>query len=189
MQFKIETFEKLMPESEDAIEKYLASGKLKGIGPATAQKMVKTFGKDIIAILKYEPEKLVCIKGINTEKALEISQSFNQNWDIWQIVGYLEKFGIGPQSAETIYKKLGSNTIEQIEADPYILIDLSQKANFGQIDNMALKMGIDTSNDKRIRSGIKYSLKLATNNGHCAVLYENLMQFAKELLRGARRIN
>lgn len=171
-----------MPESEDAIERYLASGKLKGIGPATAAKMVQTFGKEIIPILKYEPEKLVCIKGITKAKAIEISQSFNENWDIWQIVGYLEKFGIGAQSAETIYKKLGANTIAQIEENPYILIDLSSRANFGQIDQMALKMGIDETNDKRIRSGIKYSLKLATNNGHCAVLYENLIAFVKELL-------
>ena len=181
-QFKIETFEKQMPESLESIERYLSSGKLKGVGPATASKMVQTFGKEIIPILKYEPEKLVCIKGINLEKAQEISQAFNDNWDIWQIVGYLEKFGIGPQSAESIYKKLGPNTIEQIEENPYILVELSTKVNFTQVDQMALKMGMDLSNDKRIRSGIKYSLKLATNNGHSTVLYENLMQFVKELL-------
>ena len=181
-QFKIETFEKQMPESLESIERYLSSGKLKGVGPATASKMVQTFGKEIIPILKYEPEKLVCIKGINLEKAQEISQAFNDNWDIWQIVGYLEKFGIGPQSAEAIYRKLGSNTIEQIEENPYILVELSTKVNFTQVDKMALKMGMDLSNDKRIRSGIKYSLKLATNNGHSTVLYENLMQFVKELL-------
>lgn len=181
-QFKIETFEKQMPESLESIERYLSSGKLKGVGPATASKMVQTFGKEIIPILKYEPEKLVCIKGINLEKAQEISQAFNDNWDIWQIVGYLEKFGIGPQSAEAIYKKLGPNTIEQIEENPYILVELSTKVNFTQVDQMALKMGMDLSNDKRIRSGIKYSLKLATNNGHSTVLYENLMQFVKELL-------
>ncbi len=181
-QFKIETFEKLMPETIDGIERYLSSGKLKGIGPATAKKMVETFGKEIIAILKYEPEKLSCIKGITKAKALEISQSFNESWDIWQIVGYLEKFGIGPQSAENIYKKLGANTIQQIEQNPYLLIDLSPRTNFGQIDQMALKLGMDLENDERIRSGIKYSLKLANNNGHCTVLYDNLMQFVKELL-------
>ena len=181
-QFKIETFEKLMPESIEAIEKYLSSGKLKGVGPATAEKMVRTFGQEILNILKYEPEKLVCIKGITRQKAIEISQSFNENWEVWQIVGYLEKFGIGPQSAESIYKKLGANTIEQIEDNPYLLIDLTNRVNFAQIDQMALKMGMDIENDKRIRSGIKYALKLSTNNGHCTVLYENLLQFVKDLL-------
>ena len=181
-QLKIETFEKLMPEDLDSIENYLANGKFKGIGPATAKKMVNTFGKDVINIIKFEPEKLSCIKGITEEKAIEISQSFNENWEVWQIVSYLEKFGIGPQSAEGIYKKLGPNTITTIEENPYILIDLTVRVNFAQIDQIAIKMGMDLENDKRIRSGIKYALKLSTNNGHCAVLYENLIQFVKDLL-------
>lgn len=181
-QFKIETFEKVMPESLDAIENYLSNGKLKGIGPATAKKMVNTFGKEVIPILRFEPEKLSCIKGITKQKAIEISQSFNENWENWQIVSYLDKFGIGPQSAEKIYKKLGANTIEQIEKNPYLLIDLTSRVNFAQIDQIALKMGINFENDKRIRSGIKYALRLSTNNGHCAVLYENLVQFVKDLL-------
>lgn len=181
-QLKIETFEKLMPEDLDSIENYLANGKFKGIGPATAKKMVNTFGKDVINIIKFEPEKLSCIKGITEEKAIEISQSFNENWEVWQIVSYLEKFGIGPQSAEGIYKKLGPNTITTIEENPYILVDLTVRVNFAQIDQIAIKMGMDLENDKRIRSGIKYALKLSTNNGHCAVLYENLIQFVKDLL-------
>lgn len=181
-QLKIETFEKLMPEDLDSIKNYLANGKFKGIGPATAKKMVNTFGKDVINIIKFEPEKLSCIKGITEEKAIEISQSFNENWEVWQIVSYLEKFGIGPQSAEGIYKRLGPNTITTIEENPYILIDLTVRVNFAQIDQIAIKMGMDLENDKRIRSGIKYALKLSTNNGHCAVLYENLIQFVKDLL-------
>ena len=181
-QLKIETFEKLMPEDLDSIENYLANGKFKGIGPATAKRMVNTFGKDVINIIKFEPEKLSCIKGITEEKAIEISQSFNENWEVWQIVSYLEKFGIGPQSAEGIYKKLGPNTITTIEENPYILIDLTVRVNFAQIDQIAIKMGMDLENDKRIRSGIKYALKLSTNNGHCAVLYEILIQFVKDLL-------
>ena len=181
-QLKIETFEKLMPEDLDSIENYLANGKFKGIGPATAKRMVNTFGKDVINIIKFEPEKLSCIKGITEEKAIEISQSFNENWEVWQIVSYLEKFGIGLQSAEGIYKKLGPNTITTIEENPYILIDLTVRVNFAQIDQIAIKMGMDLENDKRIRSGIKYALKLSTNNGHCAVLYENLIQFVKDLL-------
>ena len=181
-QLKIETFEKLMPEDLDSIENYLANGNFNGIGPATAKRMVNTFGKDVINIIKFEPEKLSCIKGITEEKAIEISQSFNENWEVWQIVSYLEKFGIGPQSAEGIYKKLGPNTITTIEENPYILIDLTVRVNFAQIDQIAIKMGMDFENDKRIRSGIKYALKLSTNNGHCAVLYENLIQFVKDLL-------
>lgn len=182
MQFKIETFEKTMPESLEALERYLSNGKLKGIGPATAQKMIKEFGKEVVHILRFEPEKLVCIKGITKEKAIEASESFNENWEVFRIVEYLQKFGIGPQSAESIYKKLGQNTIEQIEENPYLLIDLTPKANFKQIDQIALKLGLDQESSQRVKSGIKYALKIANNNGHCCVLYENLLQFAHELL-------
>ena len=82
-QFKIETFEKLMPQTLAALETYLASGNVKGVGPATATKIIDTFGEDTIHILKYEPEKLARIKGISKNKALEMSESFIENWEVW----------------------------------------------------------------------------------------------------------
>ena len=181
-QFKVTTFEKTMPETLEALEKYLANGKIKGLGPVTAKKIIDTFGEETLHIFKVEPEKLAQIKGITKEKAMEMAQSFIENWEVWQIVGYLDQYGIGPQSAETIYKKLGVNTIEQIEANPYLLIDLTNRADFKQIDTIAMKRGMELENEKRVKSGIKYALKLATNNGHSAVLYENLTQFVRELL-------
>lgn len=181
-QFKIETFEKTMPESLEGLERYLASGKLKGIGPATAQKMIKEFGKEVVHILRFEPEKLTCIKGITKEKAIEASENFNENWEIFRIVEYLQKYGIGPQSAETVYKKLGPNTIDLIEENPYLLIDLTPRADFKQIDQIALRTGLDQENNERMKSGIKYAIKIANSNGHCCVLYENLLQFTKDLL-------
>lgn len=181
-QFKIDTFEKIMPQTLDALERYLANGNIKGVGPATAKKIIETFGEDTINVFKLEPTKLAQIKGITREKAIEISDSFVENWEVWQIVGYLDKFGIGPQSAETIYKKLGVNAIEEIQANPYILVDLVNKVNFNQIDKMALDIGMEYNNEKRIRSGIKHALTLASNNGHCTVLYENLLKFANDLL-------
>lgn len=181
-QFKIDTFEKIMPQTLDALERYLANGSIKGVGPATAKKIIETFGEDTINVFKLEPTKLAQIKGITREKAIEISDSFVENWEVWQIVGYLDKFGIGPQSAETIYKKLGVNAIEEIQANPYILVDLVNKVNFNQIDKMALDIGMEYNNEKRIRSGIKHALTLASNNGHCTVLYENLLKFANDLL-------
>lgn len=181
-QFKIDTFEKIMPQTLDALERYLANGSIKGVGPATAKKIIETFGEDTINVFKLEPTKLAQIKGITREKAIEISDSFVENWEVWQIVGYLDKFGIGPQSAETIYKKLGVNAIEEIQANPYILVDLVNKVNFNQIDKMAIDIGMEYNNEKRIRSGIKHALTLASNNGHCTVLYENLLKFANDLL-------
>ena len=181
-QFKIETFEKLMPKTLGALEKYLASGNIKGVGPATAKKIINLFGDDTIHVLKFEPDKLAQIKGISKEKAKEISESFVENWEVWQIVGFLEKFGIGAESAKKVYNLLGINAIQEIEADPYILIDISRGVDFNQIDQMAIKLGIDRESQKRITSGIKYALIKITYNGHCCTLKENLIEYVKQLL-------
>lgn len=181
-QFKVDTFEKQMPQTTEALERYLANGTIKGVGPATARKIIETFGDDTINVMKFEPSKLAQIRGISKDKAIEISDSFLENWEVWQIVGFLDKFGIGPQNAETIYKALGINAIEQIQSNPYILVDLVNKVNFNQIDKMALDIGIEYNNEKRIRSGVKHALLLTTYNGHCAVVYENLLKFVHELL-------
>ena len=182
-QFKVNIFEKKMPQTTKALERYLANCGIKGIGPATAQNIVNMFGEDTLNVFKFEPEKLAQVKGISKDKALEIATTFIENWEVWQLVGFLDKFGIGPQSAEQIYKKLGVNAIEQIEANPYILIDLVAKVNFEQIDKMALDLGIEYNNEKRIRSGIKHALILMTYNGHCCTRYENLVEFVKKLLK------
>ena len=181
-QFKIETFEKIMPETLDSLERYLGNGTIKGVGPATAKRIVDYFREETIYVLKFEPKKLAEVKGITTNRAVEIATQFNENWELWQIVGFLEKFGIGVQNAKNVYKALGINAIEKIETNPYVLIDVANNVDFKLIDKMALEMGIAQNNEKRIRSGIKYALIRATYNGHCAVLKENLYEFVKTLL-------
>lgn len=181
-QFKIDTFEKIMPETLDALERYLANGSVKGIGPATAHKIIKEFGEETISIFKFEPEKLSKIKGISNAKAIEIAESFNENFELWQLVGFLDKFKIPVSAAQGIYKKLGKNTIQKIEENPYILVDMVRGVDFKQIDKMALDLGMDYTNQERISNGIKYSLEIVTTNGHTCVQKENLIQFVKELL-------
>ena len=181
-QFKIETFEKLMPQTLGALETYLANGNIKGVGPATASKIVNKFGEDTIHVLKFEPQKLAQIRGITKDKAIEISESFIENWEVWQIVGFLERFGIGAESAKKVYDLLGINAIAEIEADPYILIDISRGVDFKQIDQMAIELGMEKENQKRVKSGIKYALIKITYNGHCCTLKENLIEYVKTLL-------
>lgn len=181
-QFKIETFEKLMPKTLGALETYLANGNIKGVGPATASKIVNKFGEDTIHVLKYEPQKLAQIKGITKTKAVEISESFIENWEVWQIVGFLERFGMGAESAKKVYDLLGINAIAEIEANPYILIDISRGVDFKQIDQMAIELGVEKENQKRVKSGIKYALIKITYNGHCCTLKENLIEYVKNLL-------
>ena len=182
-QFKVETFEKVMPKTLDSLEKYLSNGTIKGIGPATAKKIVATFGEDTINVFKFEPEKLTQIKGITKEKAIEMAQCFVENWELWQIVGFLDNFGISPANAKTIYKKLGPQTIDEIESNPYILIDLVKGVDFAKLDKYALENGFEINNYKRIKCGIKYSLVKITYNGHCCTLEANLIKYVKELLK------
>lgn len=182
-QFKVETFEKVMPKTLDSLEKYLSNGTIKGIGPATAKKIVATFGEDTINVFKFEPEKLTQIKGITKEKAIEMAQCFVENWELWQIVGFLDNFGISPANAKTIYKKLGPQTIDEIESNPYILIDLVKGVDFAKLDKYALENGFEVNNYKRIKCGIKYSLVKITYNGHCCTLEANLIKYVKELLK------
>ncbi len=182
-QFKIDSFEKTMPQTLEALEQYLANGTIKGIGPSTAKKIVDTFREETIHVFKYEPEKLAVIKGITKEKALQMSHDFNENWELWQIVGYLERFGIGPQNAKKVYELLGANAIREIEENPYILVDIARGVDFKQIDKMAMDIGISYDNGKRIESGIKYSLIRISYNGHTCVEKEKLIVFVKDLLQ------
>ena len=181
-QIKVDTFEKSMPQTTKALERYLANCGIKGIGPATAKNIITMFGDDTIDVLKFEPEKLSRVKGISKERAIEIANEFVEKWEVWQIVGFLDKFGIGPQNAEKVYKALGANAIEEIESNPYVLIDLVNKVNFEQIDRMALSLGFEYNNEKRIRSGVKHALILMTFNGHCCTRYESLIDYVKKLL-------
>lgn len=181
-QFKIDTFEKIMPKTLDSLERYLSNGTIKGVGPATAKKIVKKFGENTIEIIKYSPEKLAEIKGINKEKANYISESFIESFEVWKIIGFLEKFNIGIENAKKIYDKLGIDAINKIEENPYILIDLTRGVDFRQIDKMAMDIGIDLTNNKRIESGIKYALIQITYNGHSCVLLQNLEEYVTNLL-------
>ena len=182
-QFKVETFEKLMPQTVEALERYLGSGNIKGIGPATARKIVGYFKEETINVLRLRPEELSKISGITYAKAIEYGNQFNENWELWQIVSFLEKFGIGANNAKRIYKALGKNAVDEIKNNPYVLIDIVNGIDFKQIDKMALDIGIEAKNEERIKSGIKYSLILVSYNGHTCVLKENLIKFVNDLLK------
>lgn len=181
-QFKIETFEKIMPQTLEALTNYLGSGAIKGVGPATARKIVDKFGEETIAIIKMEPEKLSYIKGITKTKAIEIAEEFMEKWGLWQIVGFLEKFGIGAQNSKKVYEMLGKDAVQQIEKNPYILLDITYGVDFNKIDKMAIDLGVSRNDEKRIESAIKYSLTISSNNGHTCVIKENLIKFVKDLL-------
>ena len=181
-QFKVDTFEKLLPQTTAALERYLANGNIKGIGEALAKRIINKFGEETIHVFKYEPSRLAEIRGISKEGAKEMSASFVENWEVWQIVGFLERFGIGAEYAKKVFDLLGANAIEQIETNPYILIDITKGVDFKRVDKMALDLGISYDNQTRVESGIKYGLIRSTYNGNSCVAKENLIEFVINLL-------
>ena len=181
-QFKIDTFEKIMPETLAGLEKYLSSGIIKGIGPSTASKIIEKFGEDTISVFKFSPEKLSEVKGISKSKAIEMAEEFNEKWELWQIVGFLERFGISANNAKKIYDALGKNAIEEIEKNPYVLVDITYGVDFKKIDKIAMEIGIESNSEKRIESAIKYGIILSTYNGHTCVIKQNLIGFLEQLL-------
>ena len=181
-QLKVDTFEKLMPETSVALEKYLASGAIKGIGPATARKIIEKFGEESVSIFKFEPMRLAEIKGISKDKAYEIGEEFNEKWELWQIVGFLERFGISANNSKKVFDALGKDAVPKIEENPYVLVDIVYGVDFYKIDKIALEIGLPKDNDFRIKSGIKYALLTSSYNGHLCVQKDNLIAFVKQIL-------
>lgn len=182
-QFRIETFEKCIPDTLEGLEKYLAGGVVKGIGPAMAKRIVKAFKEETVNILRFEPKKLSTLKGISEQKAEEICEEFNANWELWRIIGFLDRFGISTSNCKKVYDALGINAIAKIEENPYILMDIVYGVDFKKIDKMAMDLGVDINSDKRIECAIKYAINIAGSNGHTCVLKQNLIQYIAELLQ------
>ncbi len=181
-QFKIDTFEKQMPNTIHEIEKYLGSGIIKGVGPATSRKIIDKFGEDTIYVLQYEPYKLSQIKGITSEKAGQIGNEFNEVWELWKIVMFLNQYGIGTTNANRVYKELGLNAIDKIKDNPYILLKFLYGVEFKNVDKMALSMGMEQDSPHRIASGIKYAMSMTAKNGNTCVEKEKLITYVSNIL-------
>ena len=182
-QFKINTFEKLLPSTVQEVEKYLGSGIIKGVGPATAKKIVGKFGEDTVNVLRFEPYKLAEISGITNNKATQISEEFNKEWQLWQIVIFLQKYDIGATNAGRVYKELGVYAIDKIKDNPYILLNILYGVSFETVDRMAISLGTDYNSNFRISSGIKYALGLSNKNGNTCSLKSELINFVSGILK------
>jgi len=111
-----------------------------------------------------------------------MAEEFNNKWELWQIVGFLEKFGINASNSKKVYEVLGEDAIEEIKKNPYVLIDITYGVDFFKIDKMALDIGININSYQRIAAGIRYGLILASYNGNTCVEKEKLYNFVKEKL-------
>lgn len=181
-QFKVSSFEEKAPEDEVAIERYLGSGAIKGIGLALAARIVRRFKKDTFRIIEEEPERLAEVKGISERKAREIAEQVNVKKDLRQAMIFLQQYNISTTLAVKIYNYYGSRIYGVLKENPYQMADDIEGVGFKTADEIARRAGIRTDSDFRIRSGILYALLQATAEGHTYLPLEELTQRTSQLL-------
>ena len=181
-QFKVHSFEEKTPEDEMAIERYLGSGAIKGIGMALAARIVRRFKKDTFRIIEEEPERLAEVKGISERKAMEIADQVNAKKDLRQAMIFLQQYGIHTNLAVKIYKEYGQRIYSIIKENPYQMAEDIDGVGFKRADEIAAKAGIRTDSDFRIRSGILYVLTQASGEGHTYLPMEELTKKTSQIL-------
>ncbi len=181
-QFKVTKLEKVLPSSTKGIENYLSSGIIKGIGSATAKKIVKKFGEDTLLVIENEFEKLAEIRGISLQKAMTINRQYMEQNEERSVFLYLSEFNISPSFATKIYKKYKHRTIDVIQKNPYLLCEDIFGVGFKFADEIAKKAGIAENSVFRIKAGVKFCLNefVARGNVYCKKDY--LLQMSTELL-------
>ena len=173
-QFKVEEYEKILPQKKNEILRYLASGAVKGIGPKIAQKIVEIYGEDSFDVITNHPDWLVNIKGISRKKAHEISFDFKEKSDVREILTFCNGT-ISSNTAVKVYKKWGKNALGIIQDNPYTLCSGDFGIGFKRADEIAIGLGFDPSRNERIISGINYALDVfASRDGHTYV-YESIL--------------
>ncbi len=182
-QFKIERYQIVPPGDEASIERYLASGAVKGVGAALAARIVKRFGADTYRIIEEEPERLAEVKGISDSKARQIAAEVYEKRDAREAMTFLQQYGISNTMAIRIYEQYGARLYGILKENPYRMAEDIQGIGFRTADEIAARAGIHADSDHRIRSGILYTLMQAGAEGHCYLPQEVLLQRAYELLQ------
>lgn len=181
-QFKVASFVEKAPQDEMAIERYLGSGAIKGVGVALAARIVRRFKADTFRIIEEEPERLAEIKGISRNKAMEIADQVNGRKDLRQAMIFLQQYGISTVLAVKIYKEYGQEVYGIIQENPYRMADDIEGVGFRTADEIATRVGIRTDSDFRVRSGVLYTLQQAAGEGHTYLPMQELTRRASALL-------
>lgn len=181
-QFSVKSFEEKAPEDEAAIERYLGSGAIKGIGIALAARIVRRFKDQTFCIIEEEPERLAEVKGISDRKAMEIADQVNEKRDLRQAMIFLQQYGISVTLAVKIYQTYGQEIYGILKENPYRMAEDVEGVGFRTADEIASRAGIRTDSDFRIRSGIQYVLQQAAGEGHTYLPVEELTKRAVRLL-------
>lgn len=169
-QFVATLINEIMPDTVYGIRKYLGSGLIKGVGPATADKIVDKFGEETADVIENHPERLKEIPRLGQKKIDELVESWNQQKYMFDIMVFLKGFDISTIYAIKIYKKYGNESIKVLKENPYQLIDAIDGIGFVKADAIAIKMGYDMASEKRREAGIKYTLYQFAEDGNTYVL-------------------
>lgn len=180
LQFLAESVKVVEPDGAAAIEKFLKSGIFKGVGEVTARNIVERFGERTLDVMKTSPEKLAEVKGISAKKAAEICATLREHGEMQDTLVYLQRFDVSLNLALKIYKTYGARTEEVIKTNPYQLISDVERVGFQTADKIAQEVGITKDSDFRIRAGIIYTLKEASNKSGHTALPDDILK--KELL-------
>ena len=182
-QFSITTYQSVKPGSAEGIERFLASGAIKGIGKAMAARIVEHFGKEALEILGESPERLAEISGIGAKKAKSIGEAYNAISDLRELMLFLEEHGVSGNYAAKLQLAYGNTAITRIKANPYRLITDIDGIGFKTADKIALSLGFELASEERVRSGIDYALTLAASGGHTCVPEEELLRYTGQVLQ------
>ena len=186
-QFKIEKFVREKPGTPEAIEKYLASGVIKGIGPATAKLFCKYFGKEILQIIESEPQRLTEVPGIGRKKADTIATSFKTQQEMQEVILFFQEYDVSPSYAARIYRYLKEKTMPLVRENPYRLAEEVYGIGFKTADMIACKMGLDLNSPQRVRASLTHLLSKASEEGHVFLPQEELLTRALELLESEEK--
>lgn len=184
-QLQVAELAPLAPEDEAAVERYLASGAVKGIGAALAARIVRRFKGDTFRIIEEEPERLAEVKGISERKAREIAEQMEEKRELRQAMMFLTRYGISMSLAVKIYQKYGQSTYQILQENPYRLAEDISGVGFKTADEIAERIGIHSDSDYRIKSGLLYVLQQVSMEGHTCLPGEQLLSRASELLKVA----
>ena len=181
-QFKARFMRTSAPSSVDGIEKYLASGMIRGIGPIYARKMVKAFGEKVFDIIEAEPDRLREVDGIGPVRAQRITAAWAEQKIVREIMVFLHSHGVGTARAVRIYKTYGADAVQVMTENPYRLARDIRGIGFKTADAIAIRLGIEKTAMIRVRAGISYALTEAMDEGHCGLPTQELVQLAVGLL-------
>ncbi len=181
-QLKIIDYERILPNTIEAVNAYLSSGMFRGIGEVTASRITEKFGEDTLDVIAFYPQRLAEVKGISKKKAKELAVEFELQKELRDLTIFLQKNGLGPAFAPRVYKELGNDSIDKIKQNPYLLADKVQGIGFKTADRIAFNLGIEKNSEFRIKSGIVYTLFRASNAGHTYLPRIDLMYYASGIL-------